>query len=261
MTDPTIDLDERGHVKMLKVADPEVKEVLVPIQDDNTLEEAVTLDMIAELTEEELEEFNKLSTSDKIKYNQWVEFHEAYQRTHGIAETSSQIFCYISDLNKPAIPPEVAKKELANVDIYEEQVQIVKMVDKDGKMVKKVKPILIKKELDREHATKIPFERHLGEIIFTDAERVPLRTSPSIEYFEEATDDKDYKEDEVISIESDSSAAKSMLDEDFKTTDPMMFDASLMKITAGLKQATEGFEELCKMLPSVLVTDIPKLIE
>ena len=93
MTDSTIDLDERGHVKMLKVADPEVKEVLVPIQNDNTLEEPVTLDVIAELTEEEPEEeFNKLSASDKIKYNQWVEFHEAYQRTHGIAGTSSQIF-------------------------------------------------------------------------------------------------------------------------------------------------------------------------
>ena len=158
MTDPTIDLDERGHVKMLKVADPEVKEVLGPIQDDYTLEELVTLDIIEELTEEELEEeFNKLSASDKIKYNQWVEFHEAYQRTHGITGTSSQICHYISDLNKPAIPPEVAKEELADVDIDEEQVQIVKMVDKDGKMVKKVKSILIKKELDREHATKIPF--------------------------------------------------------------------------------------------------------
>ena len=247
---------------MLKVVDPEVKEVLVPIQDDNTLEEPVTLDMIAELTEEELEEeFNKSSTSDKIKYNQWVEFHEAYQRTHGIAGTSSQIFCYISDLNKPIIPPEMAKEEQANVDIDGEQVQIVRMVDKDGKMIKKVKPILIKKELDREHATKIPFERHPGEIIFTDAERVPLHTTPPVEYFEEATDDEDYKEDEeVISIESDSSAAESMLDEDFETTDPMMFDASLMKITAGLKQGAEGFEELCKMLPSVLVTDIPKLI-
>ena len=191
--------------------------MLVPIKDDNTLEEPITLDVIAELTEEELEEeFNKLSASDKIKYNQWVEFHETYQRTHGIARTSSQIFHYISDLNKPAIPSEVAKEELANVDIDEEQVQIVKMVDKDGKMVKK----------------------------------------------EEATDDEDYKEDEeVISIESDSSAAESMLDEYFKTTDPMMFDTSLMKITTRLKQAAEGFEELRKMLPSVLVTDILKLIE
>ena len=130
----------------------------------------------------------------------------------------------------------MAKEELTNIDIDEEQLQIIKMVDKDGKMVKKVKPILIRKELDRE-------------------------TEP-VEYYEEATDDEDYKEDDkVISIESDSTATESMLDEDFKTTDPMMFDASLMKITAGLRQAAEGFEELQKMILSVPVTTMSKLIE
>ena len=146
MTDPTIELAEDGSVKMLRVADPEVKEVLVPVQEDDTLEEPTTLDVIAELTEEELEEeFNKLSASDKIRYNQWVEFHEHYQKMHGIAGTSSQIIHYIIDMNKPAIPTEIAKEELANVDVDDEQVQIIKMVDKDGKLVK-VKPILIKKK-------------------------------------------------------------------------------------------------------------------
>ena len=169
MIDQTIELAEDSSVKMLRVADPEVREVLVPIQEDDTLEEPTTLDAIAKLTEEELEEeFNKLSASDKIRYNQWVEFHEHYQKTHGIAGTSSQIICYISDLNKPAIPVEIAKEELANVD--DEQVQIVKMVDKDIKLIKKVKPILIKKEINREHATVIPFEKHPGEVSFTDDE-------------------------------------------------------------------------------------------
>ena len=236
--------------------------MLVPIQEDDTLEEPTTLDVIAKLTEEELEEeFNK-SASDKIRYNQWVEFHEHYHRMHDIAGTSSQIIHYISDMNKPAIPTEIAKEELANVDIDEEQVQIIKMIDKDGKMVKKVKPILIKKELNREHATIIPFERHLGEVIFTDAERVPFHTTPTVEYVEEVTDDEDYKEDdEVISIESNFSAAENMLDDDFETTNPLMFDTSLVKITTGLKQAAEGFEELWKMLPNIPVTDIPKLVE
>ena len=165
-------------------------------------------------------------------------------------------------MNKPAILTEVAEEELTNVDIDEDQVQIVKMVDKDGKMVKTVQPILIKKELDREHATKIPFERHPGEIFFTDDERVPYRNSPLVEYVEEVTDEEDYKEDdEVISIETDSSAAESMLDEDFETTDPMKFDVLLVNIITGLKQAPEGFEELRNMIPIIHVTDVPKLIE
>ena len=263
MTDPTIELAEDGSVKMLKVADPDIREVLAPIQEDDTLEEPTTLDVIAELTEEELEEeFNRLSASDKIKYNQWVEFHEHYQKMHGIAGTSSQIICYISDPNKPAIPIDIAKEELANVDVDEEQVQIVKMVDKDGKLVKKVKPILIKKELNREHATVIPFEKHPGEVGFTDDERVPFRTTSPVEYVEEVTDDEDYKDDdEVISIESDSSTAESMLDDDFETVNPLMFDASLVKITTGLKQAAEGFEELRTLLLNIPVTELPKLVE
>ena len=144
--------------------------------------------MIAELTEEELEE-----ESDKIRYNQWVEFHEHYQKMHGIAGTSSQIICYISDLKKPAIPIEIAKEELANVDVDDEQVQIVKMVNKDGKLVKEVKPILIKKELNREHATVIPFEKHPGEVSFTDDESVPFCTTSPVEYVEEVTNDQHQK--------------------------------------------------------------------
>ena len=256
MTDPTMELAEDGSVKMLRVADPEVREVLVPIQEDDMLEEPTTLDVIAELTEEE---FNKLSASDKIRYNQWVEFHEHYQKMHGIAGTSSQIIHYISDLNKPAIPIEIAKEELANVDVDDEQVQIIKMVDKDGKLVKKVKPILIKKELDREHATVIPFKKHPGEVSFTDDKRVPFRTTSPVEY---VMNDEDYKDDdEVISIESDSSTAENMLDDDFETVNPLMFDASLVKITTGLKQAAEGFEELRTLLLNIPVTEIPKLVE
>ena len=79
---------------------------------------------------------------------------------------------------------------------------------------------------------------------------------------EEATDDEDCLEDlKVISIETDSSAAENMLDEDFETTDPMVFDALLVKVITGLKQVAEGFEELRNMIPTVPVIDTPKLIE
>ena len=154
---------------MLKVTPPDVEHYLVSLgEDDEEMEEASGLDIIQELTKEELEEeFRKLSAYNKIKFNQWVEFHDTYQRTHGIA-MALQIIRYISNLSKPAIPAEVAKEELTNVDINEEQVQIIRMLGKDGKMVKKVKPILIKKELNREYASKVPFEKHPGKICFED---------------------------------------------------------------------------------------------
>ena len=96
---------------------------------------------------------------------------------------------------------------------------------------------------------------------FTDDERVPFRTTSRVGYVE-VTDDEDYKDDdEVISLKSDSSAAESMLDDDFETVNPLMFNASLVKITTGLKQAAEGFEELWTLLPNISITELPKLVE
>ena len=89
MTDPTVQLDSEGEVKMLKVTPPDVEHYLALLgEDDKEIEEASGLDIIQELTEEE---FRKLSASDKIEFNQWVEFHDTYQRTHGIRGTSLQI--------------------------------------------------------------------------------------------------------------------------------------------------------------------------
>ena len=49
---------------------------------------------------------------------------------------------------QPAIPDEIAREEMQNYETLPDQVQIVKMVNKDGKEVKRVCPILIKKEID-----------------------------------------------------------------------------------------------------------------
>ena len=57
---------------------------------------------------------------------------------------------------QPAIPDEIAHEEMQNYETMSDQVQIVKMVDKDGKEVKRVCPILIKKEIDKERGHQVP---------------------------------------------------------------------------------------------------------
>ena len=58
------------------------------------------------LSDEELEEqFQALSTSDKLRYNQWYAFHHEYQHQNNIAGTAIQIIHHISNQNKPNIPP------------------------------------------------------------------------------------------------------------------------------------------------------------
>ena len=138
------------------------------------------------------------------------------------------------------------------------------MVDKDGKEVKQVKPILIKKEINTDYATQVPFELGPGEdiFLFTDEERVPYAEQPYKSKSEEEADDDSYLEDDIpIEVDSDSSEALSMTDDDFKTTDPTKIDQALQQIVQGLHQAADGYENLRDILPTVLVTDVVGIVQ
>ena len=177
----------------------------------------------------------------------------------GIGGTISQIIRNISNQNKPLIPDEIPNKEFEEVDMDLDQVQIECMVDKDGKEVKKVKPILIKKEITTNYATQVPFELGSDEeiFLFTDEEHVPYADHPYESKIEEETDDDDYVDDDIsIEVDSDSSAALSMLDENLEDTDPSKIDEALQQIVEGLRQAADGFEALKDLLPTVPVTDV-----
>ena len=67
-------------------------------------------------------------------------------------------------------------------------------------------------------------------------------------------------DDHPIEIDIDSSAALSMTDDKFEATNPHKVDDALQDIE-GLKKAANGFEELRSLVPSIPVTEIPKLLE
>ena len=80
-------------------------------------------EFITELSEEDLAlEFMKLSASNKIRYNEWFDFHTKYQRSTGIGGSVSQIIRNISNQNKPLIPEEIPRREFEDVDINSDQV-------------------------------------------------------------------------------------------------------------------------------------------
>ena len=82
-------------------------------------------DYYANLTDEELaREFEKLTPADKIRYNEWFDFHSRYQKNTGIGGTISQIIPGISNQNKPLIPDEIPKREFEEVESDPDQVQI-----------------------------------------------------------------------------------------------------------------------------------------
>ena len=151
MADATIRLDEEGEVVRMvnKEGDPEISKIMEAkdLKGNPEKESDPDFDYYTNLTEEEVaKEFQKLSPADKIRYNEWFDFHTTYQQNTSIGGTISQIIRGISNQNKPLIPDEILKKEFEEVEFGLDQVQMEQMVDKDGNQVKQVKPILIKKE-------------------------------------------------------------------------------------------------------------------
>ena len=269
MADPTIVLDDEGEVVRMvnEEGNPKISKIMEArdLKGNPEEESDSDFDLCTDLSDEELaQEFQKLSPADKIRYNEWFYFHSKYQRNMGIGGTISQIIRDISNQNKPLIPDEIPKKEFEEVDVDPDQVQIECMVDKDGKEVKRVKPIFIKKEITTNYATQVPFELGPDEdiFLFTDEERVPYADRPYEPKIEEETDDDDYADDDIlIEVDSGSSAALSMLDENFEDVNPLKIDDALQQIVKGLRQAADGYEALKNLLPTIPVTDVAKIVQ
>ena len=141
MADSTVRLDEEGEVMRMvnREGDPEISKIMEAKDSKGNPEKESDpdFDYYANLTEEEIaKEFQKLTPADKIRYNEWFDFHTKYQKNTGIGGTISQIICGISNQNKHLIPDEIPKKEFEEIEFDPDQVQIEQMVDKDGKEIK-----------------------------------------------------------------------------------------------------------------------------
>ena len=82
--------------------DPEISKIMEAKDSKGSPEKESDpdFDYYANLTEEEIaKEFQKLTPADKIRYNEWFDFHSTYQKNTGIGGTISQIICGISNQN------------------------------------------------------------------------------------------------------------------------------------------------------------------
>ena len=129
MADSTVRLDKEGEVMRMvnREGDPEILKIMEAknLKGNPEKESDPDFDYYANLTEEEIaKEFQKLTPVDKIRYNEWFDFHCKYHKNTGIGGTISQIICGISNQNKPLIPDEILKKEFEEVEFDLDQVQI-----------------------------------------------------------------------------------------------------------------------------------------
>ena len=129
MAGPTVRLDKEGEVIRMvnREGDSEISKIMEAKDSKGNPEKESDpdFDHYANLTEEETaKEFQKLTPADKIRYNEWFDFHSRYQKNTGIGGTISQFIHGISNQNKPLIPDEIPKREFEEVEFDLDQVQI-----------------------------------------------------------------------------------------------------------------------------------------
>ena len=97
-------------------------------------------------------------------YQDMTEFHEEYQHVFGEKASIQTIMKRRISHMKPPIPKSICKEEMQNTHLDTNEVIIEYMTHVHGYKIKKLKPLLIKSELDREYTQHVPSDDNLPAV-------------------------------------------------------------------------------------------------
>ena len=105
----------------------------------------------------------------------------------------------------PLIPKSVCEEEMQNANLDTNEVIIEYMTDAQGNKIKKLKPLLIKSEPDREYTKHLPSDDNLPAVPeenFTQKREVTVDT-----YSESISSNDEYSDGRTVTADSNSSTA------------------------------------------------------
>ena len=133
---------------------PIASQITISADEDNRTDSDT--DLSAENTEDELHaDTSTWTPADKKKLQHMTEFHQEYQHIFGEGASIQSIMKRrISHMNPP-MSKSVCEEEMGNAHLDSNEVIIAYMTDAHSNKIKKLKPILIKSEPDRQYTCHI----------------------------------------------------------------------------------------------------------
>ena len=190
------------------------------------------------------------------KLQHMTKFHEEYQPIFGEKASIHTIMKKrISHMNPP-MPDSVCKEEMQNATV-ENDVIIEYITDAQGRKVKKLKPLLIKTEPDREYIQHIYSDDNLPDVPedkFIQKREVTVDSYSETISSDSSSDDSNITADPVDSTSS--MEDKSCVWE----TDSTEIEASLHWIASGLQNAAEGYMTLASHISKLNPYELPQVI-
>ena len=159
----------------------------------------------------------------------------------------------------PPMPKAVCEVEMQNAHSDNSEVIIEYMTDAQGNRIKKLKPIFIKSEPDREHTYHINSDDDLPAV---PEENLTQKREVTVDsYSKSISSDNNSSDDRTITADSDSSAAPAFEETPCELeANPKGIEATLHQIAAGLQSASEGYLALASHMSKVAPYELPQVV-
>ena len=194
------------------------------------------------------------------KLQHMTEFHEECQGVFGErASICTIIKKRISHMNPP-MPNAICKEEMQSATT-ENDVIIEYITDAQGRKVKKLKPLLIKTEPDREYVQHIHSDDNLPNV---PEDNFMQRREVTVDSYSETISSDSSSDDRTLTADPEDSTS-SMEDniEDnscVKETSTTNIETSLYQIASGLQNAAEGYMSLASHITKLNPYELPQVI-
>ena len=212
-----------------------------------------------------MEDEEQVNTTDwtpskQKKLQHMVEFHEEYQPVFGEKASICTIMKNrISHMNPP-MPDSVCKEEMQSTTV-DNDVIVEYITDAQGRKVKKLKPLLIKSEPDREYIQHIHSDDNLPNVPEDDFLQ---KREITVDSYSETISSESSSETSTVTADSENSMS-SMEDniEDsskIKENNATEIDNVLHQIAISLCSAAKGYMSLASHIKKLDTYEIPQAI-
>ena len=230
-----------------------------PIMTSDDNQNNLDTDLNIHNTEDEMHtDLNNWTLAERKRLQHMTEFHEEYQWVFGEKASIHTIMKRrISHMNPP-IPNSICEEEMQNANLDTSEVIIEYITDAQGNKVKKLKPLFIKSEADREYVHHIHSDNNLPAV---PEDNFIQKKEVTVNSYSETVSSDVSSDDRTITTDSDSSATSRFEETPCKwETDSKGIEATLHQIALGLQNAAEGYLTLASHISGIAPYELPQVI-
>ena len=191
------------------------------------------------------------------KLQHMTKFHEEYQQIFG--ERAYNLYYHEKEnfTHESPMPDSVCKEEVQNATVDTNDVIIEYITDAQGRKNKKLKPLLIKTEPDKEYIQHVHSDNNLPDV--TENNFIQKR-EVTIDSHSETISSDSSSDDSTITADNDDSTS-SMEDKSCVwEADSTEIEASLHQIASGLQNTAKGYLTLASHITKIAPYELPHII-